>query len=148
MKKYWAIRKAPLKDSCGLQECMESAYTTYQERMGGARLPPMDLDYALEIQGFPTWVATYDGKVVGGLTLMFEDQYATIANIAVHPGFQGQGLGGGLMMFAETAAKENGYSELRLATHVLLTENVALYRHLGWQETDRDAKRVYMAKKI
>ncbi|MCW8884066.1 MAG: GNAT family N-acetyltransferase [Motiliproteus sp.] len=127
---------------------MDSAYACYQERMGGKRLPPMDLDYADEIQNYPTWVAECEGKVVGGITMMFEDDYASIANIGIHLDFQGQGLGGGLMKFAEAQAKENYYSELRLATHVLLTENVALYLHLGWVEYDCDDVRIYMRKVI
>jgi len=80
--------------------------------------------------------------------MTFENDYASIANVAVHPNFQGQGLGGGLLTFAEKVAKEKCYSELRLATHVLLKENVSLYIHLGWAETDRDEVRVYMKKYI
>jgi len=148
MKKQWRIRKAVLGDSVGLQNCMESAYASYQDRMGGKRLPPMDLDYSCEIRDFPTWVAEFNGNIVGGLTMTFKSGYASIANIAVHPEFQGQGLGGALMKLAETKAKEKNYSELRLVTHVLLTENVSLYLHLGWAEIDRDDVRVYMKKEI
>ncbi len=148
MKKKWYIRKAVLEDSVGLQNCMESAYASYQDRMGGKRLPSMDLDYSCEIRDFPTWVAEFNGKIVGGLIMVFEKDYASISNIAVHPEFQGQGLGGGLMKFAETLAKEKKYSKLRLVTHVLLTENVSLYLHLGWTEIDRDDVRVYMEKVI
>lgn len=147
-KKQWAIRKAVIEDSIGLQECMKAAYASYQGRMGGIRLPPMDLDYSSEIKDYPTWVAECDDKIVGGITMMFEDDYASIANIAVHPEFQGQGLGGGLMKFAEMKAIEKDYLELQLATHVLLTENHSLYLHLGWKEIDRDDVRVYMKKKI
>lgn len=108
----------------------------------------MDVDYSSEIDEFPTWVAEHDGKIVGGLIMMFDQDYALISNVAVHPDFQGQGLGGGLMEFAETKAREKQYSELRLATHVLLTENLSLYLHLGWTEVDRDDVRVYMRKAI
>ena len=66
----------------------------------------------------------------------------------MHPDFQGQGLGSGLMEFADATAAENGYLELRLATHVLLQENVALYLHLGWIEIGRDDVRVRMLKKL
>ena len=59
-----------------------------------------------------------------------------------------QGIGGALMNFAESRARENNFSELRLTTHVLLKENISLYRHLGWEETDRDKARVYMKKKL
>ena len=70
------------------------------------------------------------------------------ANIAVDPDFQGQGVGGGLMKFAETVAKEKAYPELRLATHILLTENISLYEHLGWSVIERDEVRVYLKKEI
>lgn len=66
----------------------------------------------------------------------------------MHPDFQGRGFGGKLLNFAETKAKELGYKEMRLATHVLLTENIALYKHLGWSEYDRDDVRVYMKKVV
>jgi len=108
----------------------------------------MDVDYSSEIKKYPTWVAECNGNVVGGLIMTFEQGHASLSNIAVHPEFQGQGLGRGLMEFAESQAKEKQYSELRLATHVLLTENVSLYRHLGWTEIDRDEVRVYMRKAI
>ena len=114
MKKQWNIRKAVLEDSLGLQNCMKSAYASYQERMGGQRLPPMDVDYLSEISDYPSWVAEFNGNIIGGLIMKFENEYASIANIAVHPEFQGQGIGGGLMKFAETKAKEKNYSELRL----------------------------------
>ena len=148
MKPQWHIREAVTKDSVGLQACMESAYASYQKRMGGARLPPMDQDYASEIRDYPTWVAELDGKIVGGLIMIFAQEYASVANIAVHSGHQGQGLGGGLMKFAELKGKEKGYSMLRLVTHVLLTENLSLYQHLGWSEMNRDDVRIYMQKEI
>ena len=148
MNKQWNIRKAVQEDSKGLQNCMISAYAFYEERMGEKRLPPMDVDYSIEIRNYPTWVAELNGNIVGGLIMMFEKDYASIANIAVHPKVQGQGLGSTIMRFAELRAKEKNYSELRLTTHVLLTENVSLYLHLGWTEIDRDDVRIYMKKRI
>ena len=148
MKEQWRIRKAEAGDSVGLQACMEAAYAPYTSRMRGKHLPPMDIDYSLEIKNFPCWVADINGTVAGGIIMMFEKEYASIANIAVHPEFQGMGLGAGLMDFAISKAKEMNYSELRLATHVLLTENISLYLHLGWSEIARDDLRVYFNKEI
>ena len=142
------LREATPEDSEGLRNCMESAYTTYQERMRGVRLPPMDVDYSSEIKNYPTWVVESDGSILGGLIMVFENDQASIANIAVNPKFQRQGIGGELMRFAETKAKENNFSELRLATHVLLEENISLYRYLGWEETGREETRVFMKKDI
>ena len=148
LEQTWNVRKAIPEDSERLQNCMESAYSEYEKRMGGVRLPPMDVDYSLEIKNYPTWVVESDGSVLGGLIMVFEGDQASIANIAVDPSFQGQGIGGGLMKFAESKAKENGYSELHLATHVLLHESISLYQHLGWVETSRDETKVFMRKDI
>jgi GNAT superfamily N-acetyltransferase len=116
--------------------------------MGGARLPPMDVDYLAEIKNYPTWVVESDRSILGGLIMMFENDQASIANIAVDLKFQGQGIGGALMRFAESKAKVNNFSELHLATHALLNENISLYRHLGWEETGRDETRIFMKKGI
>ncbi len=148
METSWQIRKATAEDAAGLELCMELAYATYQEKMGGKRLPPMDADYASEIEHYPTWVVEADGRIIGGLIMMFETDQATIANIAIDPRLQGQGIGGRLMKLAESKAREKDFSELHLATHVLLNENISLYRHLGWQEVNRDETRVFMKKDL
>jgi ribosomal protein S18 acetylase RimI-like enzyme len=148
MDKSWQIRKAITEDSDGLKNCMESAYSTYLDRMGGIHLPAMGIDYASEIEHYPAWVVDSAGDILGGLIMTFENGEASIANIAVDPGYQGHGIGGALMSFAESKASEQGFPELRLATHVLLDENLALYRHLGWKETGRDETRVFMKKNL
>ena len=148
MQINWYIREAIPEDSSRLKSCMESAYATYQERMGGDRLPPMDVDYLSEIKNYPTWVVEAEGSILGGLIMLFENNAASIANIAVNPKFQGQGIGGELLRFAESKARENNLSEMRLATHALLEENISLYRYLGWEETGRDENRVFMKKEI
>ena len=144
----WHIRKAVPDDAASLKKCMTSAYAVYEERMGGVRLPPMDIDYLFEIKNYPSWVVESEANVLGGLIMVFENDQASIANIAVDPRFQGQGIGGALMKFAESKAIENGFAELQLATHALLNENVSLYQHLGWKETGRDESRIFMQKRI
>ena len=148
MELAWQIRKAVPDDSDSLKNCMESAYAVYAARMGGVLLPPMEVDYLSEIKNYPTWVVESEGSVLGGLIMVFENDQVSIANVAVDPRFQGQGIGGALTKFAESKAKENSFSELQLATHVLLTENISLYQHLGWQETGRDESRIFITKRI
>ncbi|MCU7843755.1 MAG: GNAT family N-acetyltransferase [Candidatus Thiodiazotropha sp. (ex Monitilora ramsayi)] len=148
MNLKWHIREAVPEDADNLKKCMESAYLTYQERMGGVRLPPMDVDYLSEIINYPVWVVDSKGDILGGLIMSFENEQASIANIAVDPKCQGQGIGGAMMGFAESRARENNFSELHLTTHVLLHENLSFYQHLGWQETGRDETKVFMKKEI
>ena len=147
-KKSWTIRKAKISDADALTACMQAAYNIYLSRLDGVTLPPMNVDYEEEIRSYPVWIAESDKLLVGGLILVAENEYMSIANIAVHPEFQGNGLGRGLMEFGEKEAKLNGYSELRLATHILLTENLSLYIHLGWSEIGRDESRIFMKKDI
>jgi ribosomal protein S18 acetylase RimI-like enzyme len=142
----WQIREAVPEDAIELKKCMASAYITYQVRLGGVRLPPIDADYLSEIKNYPTWIVETPSGVVGGLIMMFENNQASIANIAIDPAYQGRGIGGALMKFAESRAIEKGYSELQLATHVLLNENISLYLYLGWEESGRDETRVLMKK--
>ena len=146
MKLTRHIREAKPDDSESLKNCMESAYSPYQKRMGGIRLPPMDVDYSTEIENYPTWVIESEGHILGGLIMVFDADQALIANIAVNPKFQGQGVGGELLNFAESKAREYNFSELRLVTHVLLEENISLYQHLGWEETSTDETSVFMKK--
>jgi len=142
------VREAVAADSEGLKRCMQAAYAVYQQRMGGERLPPMDVDYASEIDNYPCWVIESQAEIVGALIMVFEDECASIANIAVDPQHQGRGIGGVLMAFAEQLARDRGYAELQLATHVMLDENVSLYQHLGWQEAGREHNKVFMKKAI
>jgi len=144
----WTLREAVQSDAPSLTKCMTAAYSAYESRMEGTRLPPMDVHYEREIRESPTWVVVESGQVIGALIMGFSDDHAKIANVAVHPAHQGRGIGGRLMRLAEESANEQGHSEMRLATHVLLTENVSLYEHLGWREIKRDETRVWMAKTI
>lgn len=144
----WTIRMANPDDSEGLEICMHRAYSIYAERMGKQTLPPLETNYADEIDNYPTWVAESNEKIVGGLIMCFKDGLATLSNIAVDSDFQGHGLGRGLMTFAESEAERRGFIKLSLATHMLLTENLAVYKHLGWKETNRKNMRIYFEKDI
>ncbi len=147
-KKRWTVRQANTSDAEALAECMSAAYAVYASRLGGKSLPPMTVDYEEEIRSWPVWIADSEGSLVGGLILTPGEHFMTISNVAVHPKFQGNGLGRALMDLGEDVARRQGYTELRLATHVLLKENISLYSHLGWSETGRDEYRVYMEKNI
>jgi N-acetylglutamate synthase-like GNAT family acetyltransferase len=144
----WRLRKATPNDAKALTVLMHAAYGVYEDRLDGATLPPLTVNYENEIRDFPVWIATDDLTLIAGLILMPEKACMTIANIAVHPQFQGTGVGRTLMVQAETEAKALNLSVLRLATHIDLTGNVEFYTRLGWSETGRDEARIYMQKSI
>ena len=147
-KQSWVLRKAVSADASALADCMLAAYEAYSDRLGGQSLPPMSADYEDEIRNYPVWVAEIEGAIAGGLILAPQTDAITIANVAVHPNFQGCGLGKALMAHAEAQAAALNYEELRLATHAALTENAEFYSRLGWLEIERDELRVYMRKSL
>jgi GNAT superfamily N-acetyltransferase len=109
-------------------------------------------DYAARINARTAWVAEIDGGVVGLLVLLPQEDHLLLDNVAVDPARHGQGIGRALMAFAEEEAIRQGYAELRLYTHEMMTENLAMYPALGWQETGRAEqhgyKRVFFRKQI
>ena len=140
------IRRALNSDAVSLAKCIESAYAKYKSRI--LDMPAVSEGCAEEIAINQVWVATINSMIVGGLVLIPGDGFMKLANLAVDPDYAGKGIGGRLMSFAEKTAVEQGYSEMRLNTHVAMPENVALYTHLGWHETSRGGNTVSMSKRL
>jgi ribosomal protein S18 acetylase RimI-like enzyme len=144
-----AIRQANAADLPVINEIITAAYTKYLSRM---ELPPAPMlrDYAPAVQHGAVWVA---GTPVAGLiSLVPEEGSLLIENLAVHPAAQGTGLGRALMDFAEQQARKLRLPRLTLYTHVVMTENQAIYAHLGYRETARRSEngyhRVFMQKDL
>jgi ribosomal protein S18 acetylase RimI-like enzyme len=98
------------------------------------------------------FVLTVDEKVVGVLVLITQKQRFLLDNVAVHPDYQGRGFGGKLITFAEKRARDAGFDLITLYTNEQMTENLELYKKLGFVESERKIeqgyRRVYMQKKI
>ena len=62
-----------------------------------------------------------------------------LGKLAVEPALQGRGLARQLVALAEERARALGFAILELETRVELTENHAIFRHLGFVETGRKA---------
>jgi ribosomal protein S18 acetylase RimI-like enzyme len=112
----------------------------------------MDADYDAIVAQARAWVAEADGEVTGLLVLEAHDDHLLIENVAVDPSHQHQGIGRALLAFAERRAVALGLNELRLYTHVKMTENQALYARLGYREVGRRSEQgraaVFMSKRI
>jgi ribosomal protein S18 acetylase RimI-like enzyme len=128
------------------------AYAHYVERMGKPPGPMLD-DYSKRVADGQAWVREENGAILGLLVLEDDCHDALLLdNIAVSPSAQGKGVGRSLMAFAESEARRRGHKQVRLYTHVLMTENIKLYVHLGFHETGRVSEqgfdRVYMSKAL
>ncbi len=99
----------------------------------GREPKPMQADYAAAI-AFHRIDLAHAGKDLAGLIeTIAEPDHLLIENVAVLPSWQGRGIGRTLMAHAEQLAATLRYRELRLYTNQAFTENVALYRRLGYR---------------
>jgi ribosomal protein S18 acetylase RimI-like enzyme len=130
---------------------VQRAYGHYVARIG-MRPGPMDDDYAARVGEGRVWVAQADGEIAGLVVLIPHDDHLLVENVAVDPARQGQGIGRALLAHAERQAAQLGVPELRLYTHVKMTENRALYARLGYREVERRTEsgfeRVFMSKPV
>ena len=146
-----ALRPARAADLPAVQALVARAYGHYVARIGKPPGPMLD-DYAARIAEGAVQVLEEDGRLVGLLVLLPEADHLLLDNVAVDPAAQGRGHGRRLVAAAEDEARRLGLPELRLYTHELMSENVAMYERLGFVETHRGQQagyaRVFMRKRL
>ena len=147
MKHSARIRLATAHDTAKLVEIARAAYVKYVPRIG--REPaPMRENFAAAVALGRVVVISADGALRGFLIGWPEADGYFIDSIAVDPAAQRQGLGRKLIDHAASQARMLGLPTVRLYTNVAMTENLAMYRHIGFVETHRAMEngfdRVYM----
>jgi ribosomal protein S18 acetylase RimI-like enzyme len=145
------IRPARPGEVGALRDVVQAAYRHYISRIGKPPGPMLD-DYAARIADGQAWVLEATGRIAGILVLEETPEGFLLDNIAVSPEGQGKGYGRALIEFAEAEARRRGFTEIRLYTHTMMTENIALYTRIGFAETHRVSEkgydRVYMTKHL
>jgi GNAT superfamily N-acetyltransferase len=145
------IRPADAADLPEITRIVDAAYGKYIARIGKPPGPMLD-DYAAHVRAHAAWVAEDAAGIAGLIVLVPEPDHLLLDNIAVDPARHGQGIGRALLDFADAEARRRGYAELRLYTHQMMTENIALYSRIGWTETGRAAQsgydRVFFTRKL
>jgi len=136
------IRPADASDLTAMTRIVTEAYSKYIDRIGKVPGPMLD-DYPAHVRNHTVWVIDYHGAIAGLVVLLPENDHLLLDNVAVDPACHGHGIGRALMTFAEQEAARRGYRELRLYTHERMTENLAMYPALGWQETGRGEQAGY-----
>jgi ribosomal protein S18 acetylase RimI-like enzyme len=130
------LRPATEADVPRLAELVEGAYGHYVERIG-ARPRPMNDDYAEVVRELQVTVAERGGEVIGLVALGVTDEGFVVDNVAVDPSHQGTGVGRALLEHAEAEARRAGFDSIYLYTHETMSENLDLYRRIGYVEYDR-----------
>ena len=145
------IRRSVATDEKRVHEIVDAAYRHYISRIGQLPGPMLD-DYSRRIADGQVWVVDDANRITGILVLEEDGNRFLLDNIAVAPDQQGKGVGRVLLEFAEAEAARRGWSEIVLYTHALMTENIGLYRRIGYVETHRITEkgfdRVYLTKRL
>jgi putative acetyltransferase len=81
------------------------------------------------------WVAVLDGKVVGTVSVVFENESLYIRSMAILPIARGNKIGEQLLTKIENYAA-NGYRRLFLSTTPFLHRAIRLYENFGFQPND------------
>lgn len=119
----------------------------------GKNPAPMVADFQSQIEAGLIHVATNDdNRLVGFAVLFRKEDCMFLENVAVFPNQQGKGIGAALMEHFETKARQQGLTLLELYTNEKMTENMALYAHLGFSVSERRQEdgfnRIYFRKTI
>ena len=145
------IRKAEYIEAATVRDVVLTAYQPYVAVIGSPPGPMLD-DYAMRTAAGQVWVLDQSGEIAGILVLQDGPDCFLLDNIAVRPDRQGSGVGRQLLDFAEAQAVHCGWKSITLYTNALMLENISLYRHRGYVETDRRQEkgfaRVYMTKRL
>jgi ribosomal protein S18 acetylase RimI-like enzyme len=145
------IRPARLEDAAAVTACVAAAYSPYVDHIANPPGPMLD-DYAEQIRQHNVFVLLEGSNVIGVLVLIEKEQALLLDNVAVHPEYQRRGLGQKLIELAEAEARRLGFSTIILYTNERMTENIKLYKKLGFVETEQRVEqgyqRVYMRKDL
>jgi GNAT superfamily N-acetyltransferase len=148
------IRPATLEDAERVRAINEAAYGLYIPRIG-RRPAPMDADIEAQIAAGSLWLwdaGALLGGVLGSVVFASDGDVMHLNALAVAPEAAGQGIGKRLVSFVEDEAARLGLRAVALYTNAAMTENLAMYPHLGYTEVARRSEdgfhRVFYEKSI
>ncbi|WP_297839692.1 GNAT family N-acetyltransferase [Pseudomonas sp.] len=150
MSERHIIRQAVADDEVAVRACAEQAYVQYVSVLG--RKPaPMLADYRAQIAAGYVHLSTGEQDELRGFIVFFPvDQHMFLENVAVSKAGRGKGIGKSLVQFCEAQAVRLGLNSVHLYTNVKMTDNLSIYRRLGYVEVQRRSEdgfdRVYFEK--
>ena len=145
------IYKADLED---LQEILQLQYLSYQSEaalFGSRDIPPLKQTLDEVIAEYKNGIIlkmTDDDVIVGSIRAKERNGTVYIGKLMVHPDYRRNGYGRSLLMEIEKYFPDKRYE---LFTSTRSTDNIRLYRNLGYKMFDRKAvtdelQFVYMEK--
>lgn len=146
------LRRAAPADAAAVRGLTRAAYAKWIPLLG--REPrPMTAEYDAVLRDHLVDLLHVDGELVGLIELAPGADHLLIVNVAVAPAHQSRGHGRTLMAHAEQVAASLNLGEMRLYTNARFTENLLLYRRLGYR-VDREEEHpqfgttIHMGKRL
>ncbi|MGH6886435.1 MAG: GNAT family N-acetyltransferase, partial [Geminicoccales bacterium] len=138
-------------DLASVRACVDAAFGPYVAAIGKPPAP-MLADYGALIAEGQVHLLEADQAIAGLIVLEQKPDHLFVDVLAVRPELQRHGIGRALMGFAEASALERSITEVRLYTHVLMTQALAFYARLGYRETARLMEdgyaRIYLSRTL
>lgn len=132
-----ALRPVPVTGPAA-QACLAAYYAELSDRFGTLFEPGEEPDPAIYDPPRGVFLlAERGGTVMGCVGLRPDNGAGEVKRLWIAPEARGRGLSRRLMAAVEQAARDLGYTRLRLDTSRHLTEAIALYRRDGWAEIPR-----------
>lgn len=131
------LRRITKDDAGEVLTVQRAAFVSEALIYGSADMPPLTQtveQLRAEISENDGWVATVDGRLVGAIRAVQDDELLLIGRIAIAPDMQGEGIGRALLEAAENGSTA---SESELFTGSLSEANIRLYESCGYVETRR-----------
>ena len=125
------IRPAQPTDAQRVRDLVLAAYAEWVPVIGREPMP-MKADYERAVEEHVIDLLYAEGRMVGLIEMIPDDDHLYVENVAVAPGYRGRGFGRLLMAHAEQVAARERLPEIRLRTNALFARNIALYRMLGY----------------
>jgi ribosomal protein S18 acetylase RimI-like enzyme len=135
----------PGRDMGAIADLIEAAFRGELDRIGSNLVAEMRhlaafgplLTIADRVTSFPSgYVWEQNGRVVGNVTITLDDLAARrwfVSNVAVHPDWQGQGIGGRLMEVALDSVRRQGGRQILLQVRAENKQAHRLYCRLGFE---------------
>lgn len=145
------FRRAEENDAELVREIVLAAYSKWISVIG--REPtPMTADFNKAVREHGIYLAIIAGDAVGLIEIQLHADHLWIENVAVHPLWQGIGIGRRLLSHVEGKAAQAEIGEIRLQTNEAFEANITLYAALGYEIDRREpfmgGKTVFMSKKL
>ena len=113
----------------------------------------MKADYAKAVKEHLVDLYESDGHLMGLIEMIPAADHLLIENVAVHPSWQGRGVGAFLLAHAEATARSLKLGEVQLYTNSAFVQNIAFYEKRGYDAYLRrpfplGGETVYMKKAV